>query len=1006
NIPDIKYQISLVGEYEDQLPTVFYNTKSYGPVFLKTGEQNKLVEFSYPLPMTFSGKNLGIHVRAVSGSGEPLAWADTRVAVTGGLSVVNTSNVQLSVDGKVFRTSVGPMVYKDKKATIDVTLTNPSTSNLELTPHISLFDRSISGRSIKSYNEPTVSLAAGSKVTVSYDLPQNENKAGVYVGELTFVDSTNIVRAIPINFRYIIAGDIVTITSLTSQKTSVQKDELINLTLNYTGTPYDIETLETPGNATAEVDVKVFNEYDKAVGVYKETMNFNEGTSKSIVLKASDKADAMRANVVVKKNDVIIAQYSTDLSPNYNEAKEIAKNNPLSTQKINIWYILLPVFLIILIIGFMFLRKKMLGRNVSLVIVGMLIAGGIFATGIKSTHAFTITSSVSHGKIWNYNWDNPTPNKNVGTHGYHPFTSTKPWFHTYTQPGTLVPSVNVTAPVNNKTMSPGQSFYVNGTVYAQACINTPQTVIIKVTFQGKTISKTYDNINDADASNKDHSVSNQDFSIGPFNAPTGSGPYKVIINVINYTNTPNINANVRDRNASVNKATPATWDTRGGVVEGYQTIIVNAPAPTVSLNANPTTIASGGTSKLTWTSQNATSCTSTDFATGNNPTNSVGVSTGVLTGTKTYTIKCTGPGGVATDPAVVTVTDAPAPPKVTLTATPNRVPYGTNSNLKWTSTNATSCTSSDFATANATNNTTGVSTGNLTAAKTFTITCTGSGGSTPSSATVNVDSQPLPPTVTLTADPTAITTGGSSDLTWTSQNATSCTGTGFNANGATSNAVGVSTGSLNATKAYRIDCSGPGGNAYDTETVTVNGGVGPVSVSVSLTAEDYSIPRGSSPLLKWTSSNATTCTSSDFTTSGATNNSIGVSTGNINSSKTYTITCSNSGDTASDSVTVNVEDTTITSTCRAETVSGAAISQAAKGTLVYWRIVSPPLNVQSYSWSGTEITTPYTTSSFSKTYATNGVKSVTLTLSLTDGTVKDINCQTLIVKDGPTFIEI
>ncbi len=1006
NIPDIKYQISLVGEYDDQLPTTFYDTKSFGPVFLKAGEQNKLVEFRYQLPMTFSGKNMGIHVRAVSGSGAPLAWSDVRVSVTGGLSQITITDAHLTVDGKTFITSVGPTVNTDKKATLDVALSNPGITALELTPNIALFDRSISGKSITNYNEEKISLAAGAKVNLSYDLPRNDNKAGVYVGKLTLLDNSNISRAIPISFRYIIAGDIVTITSLTSQNTSVQKDELINLTLNYIGTPYDIATGETPGDATGEVDVKIFNEYDKAVGVYKETINFNSGTSKNIVLKASDNAEALRANVVVNKNGTIIAQYSTDLSPNYKEVNEAAKNNGSSSKNINMWYIILPVLVIILIIGFIFLRKKMLGRNISLIIVGMLIAGGIFATGTKSSHAFTVTLQQNHDKVWNYDWVNPTPNKNFGTMGYHPFSSTKPWYHILTQSGTLVPGVTVTAPINNQTMSPGQSFYVNGSVFALACLNTPQTVIIKVTFQGKSISKTYDNINDAEASDKTWTESDRDFSIGPFTAPTGSGPYKVIINVINYTNIPNINANIRERNASANKATPATWDTRGGVVEGYQTIRVNAPAPTVLLNSNPTTIASGGTSKLTWTSQNATSCTSTDFVTGNAPTNAVGVSTGVLTGTKTYTIKCTGPGGVATDPTVVTVTDAPAPPKVTLTASPNRVPYGTNSNLTWTSQNATSCTSSDFATANATSNAVGVSTGNLNAAKTFTITCTGAGGSTPSSATVNVDSQPLPPTVTLAATQSPITTGQSSALTWSSTNATSCIGTGFNANGATSNAVGVSTGNLTATKAYRIDCSGPGGNAYDTETVTVTNSPPPVSVSVSLTADDYSIPRGSSTLLKWTSSNATTCTSSDFTTSNATNNATGVSTGNLTSSKTYTITCSNAGDTASDSVTVNVEDTIITSTCRAETVGGAAISQAAKGTPVYWRIVSPPLNVQSYSWSGTEITTPYTTSSFSKTYATNGLKSVTLTLTLTDNTVKDINCQTLIVKDGPTFIEI
>jgi hypothetical protein len=73
------------------------------------------------------------------------------------------------------------------------------------------------------------------------------------------------------------------------------------------------------------------------------------------------------------------------------------------------------------------------------------------------------------------------------------------------------------------------------------------------------------------------------------------------------------------------------------------------------------------------------------------------------------------------------------------------------------------------------------------------------------------------PTVTLSANPASITSGQSSTLTWSSTNATSCTGMGFTASG-TSGSVSVSPTS-NTT--YSITCTGSGGSASANATVNV-----------------------------------------------------------------------------------------------------------------------------------------------------------------------------------------
>ena len=76
-----------------------------------------------------------------------------------------------------------------------------------------------------------------------------------------------------------------------------------------------------------------------------------------------------------------------------------------------------------------------------------------------------------------------------------------------------------------------------------------------------------------------------------------------------------------------------------------------------------------------------------------------------------------------------------------------------------------------------------------------------------------------PPSASLSANPTSISTGASSTLTWSSTNAASCAGTNFSTGGAASGNTSVSPGS---TTTYSINCNGATASA----TVTVTGGGG------------------------------------------------------------------------------------------------------------------------------------------------------------------------------------
>ena len=115
------------------------------------------------------------------------------------------------------------------------------------------------------------------------------------------------------------------------------------------------------------------------------------------------------------------------------------------------------------------------------------------------------------------------------------------------------------------------------------------------------------------------------------------------------------------------------------------------------------------------------------------------------------------------------------------------------------------------------------------------------------------------PTITITANPTLITAGQSSVITWSAINAASCSA-GWTASTSLSGTQNVSPA---ATTDYAITCTGPGGNATATATVTVqtsslsiavsgnrlvNGSGTPLQlIGVNVTAGSNCIPIGNMP---------------------------------------------------------------------------------------------------------------------------------------------------------------
>jgi uncharacterized repeat protein (TIGR03803 family) len=191
-------------------------------------------------------------------------------------------------------------------------------------------------------------------------------------------------------------------------------------------------------------------------------------------------------------------------------------------------------------------------------------------------------------------------------------------------------------------------------------------------------------------------------------------------------------------------------------------------------------------------------------------------------------------------------------PTLSLIANPTSITAGQSSTLTWSSTNASSCTAS--AGWSGSKPVSGSTTVAPTATTTYTLTCTGPGGTTSANATVTV-SAVTKPTVSISANPTSITAGQSSTLTWSSTNASSCTASGgWSGNRGTS---GMATVSPTATATYTLTCTGTGGSTSNSVTITVNAQpqVPNVSVLHDFGASDTDCKEPTSPVILDTSGN-------------------------------------------------------------------------------------------------------------------------------------------------------
>ncbi len=338
------------------------------------------------------------------------------------------------------------------------------------------------------------------------------------------------------------------------------------------------------------------------------------------------------------------------------------------------------------------------------------------------------------------------------------------------------------------------------------------------------------------------------------------------------------------------------------------------------------TINSGDQVQLKWVSSNAKSCTASagsGFATqGRTSGTDTSIDEPSAGSSNSYKVTCSDGKNYVSD--TITITKRNTPPTATLyrkvnngswSASDATIKEGDTVQLKWTSTNATTCTPTGggFSTGNKTSGTdTDVNEPSAGKSIGFEVTCTGSGGT--ASDTLVVTKYPVPTATLQVRDVTKDTSWTGSDLTfqagntislkWNSTNSTKCTGSNFSTGNATGGTVDPSiVPSLGETLQYVVSCTGSGGTAYDSLKVTATG-VGP---EINVCASGSTVIRsGDGVDVCWNSNDADSCTVTGpglSTVNISATDTTGSQTITLTNESTYTIDCGNGG---KEEVTVQV----------------------------------------------------------------------------------------------------
>jgi hypothetical protein len=315
---------------------------------------------------------------------------------------------------------------------------------------------------------------------------------------------------------------------------------------------------------------------------------------------------------------------------------------------------------------------------------------------------------------------------------------------------------------------------------------------------------------------------------------------------------------------------------QGSVVVSFKVGNDVPPAPATcaitSFSASPTSVASGSSSNISWSTNGCTNVSVSGPGVSSTQLNG-SVSTGALTSNATYTINASNATGSAQPrSATVSVNTASTCAISSFTASPNTVTSGSSSTLSWNTTNCTSVSISGGSISGGHGVSGSISTGALTASTTYTLTAFGSNGqSVQLPVTVTVPAPAVFCTInSFSASPEYVVVGSSSTLYWSTSNCSTVVVSGGNLGSIPTTASSINTGAIYGTTTFTITATGSNGQSTQ-RTVLVSTTSNPTSSCTIDTfyASPSTVVAGSSATLYWSTSGCTSVSLSGGSIAGS-----------------------------------------------------------------------------------------------------------------------------------------
>ena len=278
------------------------------------------------------------------------------------------------------------------------------------------------------------------------------------------------------------------------------------------------------------------------------------------------------------------------------------------------------------------------------------------------------------------------------------------------------------------------------------------------------------------------------------------------------TISPNVGTVNPSGSVSVSPTTTTTYTLTAtgpnGTVNQSTTVSVGAVTPgmpqIVRFEANPLSIGPGGSTTLSWATNNATTVTITPNVGSVTPNGSTTVSP---TATTTYTLTATNSVGSVTAPLTITVAGNAVPQVVTFVANPSTINPGQQTKICWQVTNASNISITPGVGTNL--NANDCATVSPSTTTVYTLTATNGAGQIQANTTVTVGQVQI---LSFTANPPNSAAAGSPVvLTWTTANANSVVIIGGDIPPTTGQPNGSITINPVSNQTYTLTAYGPGG---------------------------------------------------------------------------------------------------------------------------------------------------------------------------------------------------